>query len=147
MANDEKSIINLTNLDVSFALDGKTYKFNVNNMKRNQTTAAGIPIYVVDAYEQKTGRRAVVDLGADWTVRGLIVDTSFTLRNKIADAKEFYLSKYAVLGWQWTDEGLPNAIMDYESSVPLSDFTEDDWKVCDENGWKRAEVEELCRED
>ena len=138
----------ITRFEVTFVLDeGTTWKFDAAEIKRDLTDGGGEPIYSAMAYEQKTGRRAAVNLGADWTVRGLIVDTSFTLRNKIADAKESYLSKYTVLGWKWTDEGLPYAIMDYESSVPLSDFTEDDWKVCDENGWNRAEVEELCKED
>ena len=139
----------ITKFDVNFVLDdGTSWKFNAAEIKRNQTDGAGVPLFAVYAYEQKTGRRAAVNLGADWTVRSLIVDASFTLRNKIADAKAFYLNHYGRLEhWQWMDEGLPNAILDYASSVPVSDFTEDDWKVCEENNLNRADVENLCKED
>ena len=139
----------ITKFEVTFVLDdGTTWKFDASEIKRTTMTGFDEPIYSAPAYDQKTGRRGVVNLGSDWTVRGLIVDAGFTLRNKIADAKEFYIKKYGCLSnWYWEDEGLPYAIMDYESSVPVSDFTEDDWKVCEENGWNRAEVEDLCKED
>ena len=138
----------ITKFEVTFALDDRTtWMFDASNIKRDLTDGAGEPIYSATAYEKKTGRRAVVNLGSDWTVRGLIVDAGFTLRNKIADAKEEYEKHSDSPGWYWKDEGLPYAIMDYESSVPVSDFTEDDWKVCEENGWNRAEVEDLCKED
>lgn len=139
----------ITKFEVTFALDdGTIWKFDASNIKRDLTDGGGEPIYSATAYEQKTGRRGVVNLGSDWTVRGLIVDSSFTLRNKIADAKRYYLERYLRLEhWQWIDEGLPHAIMDYASSVPISDFTEDDWKVVEENGWTRADAEELCKED
>ena len=40
-----------------------------------------------------------------------------TLRKKIEESKAWYLQRYGVLDWQWEDEGLPYAIMDYHSSV------------------------------
>ena len=37
--------------------------------------------------------------------------------------------------------------MDYHSSVGSTlDFSEDDWKVCEENGWSKDEVLILCDE-
>lgn len=143
MTNNVKCI---ADLNVSFELDGKTYKFNTSDMSRNLSDGTGNPIYSAQATDQY-GRHAALDLGTDWTVRHLFIDNSFTLRNKIADAKEEYAKHGKSDGWHWKDEGLPYAIMDYESSVGLADFTEDDWKVCEENGWTRAEVEELCKED
>lgn len=63
-----------------------------------------------------------------------------TLRKKIEESKAWYLQRYGVLDWQWEDEGLPYAIMDYHSSVGSTlDFSEDDWKACEENGWSKAE--------
>ena len=51
-----------------------------------------------------------------------------TLRKKIEESKAWYLQRYGVLDWQWEDEGLPYAIMDYHSSVGSTmDFSEDDW--------------------
>ena len=72
---------------------------------------------------------------------------AFTLRNKIEESKAYYLEHYGTLNWQWYDEGLPYAIMDYESSVGLEDFTDDDWAAAEENGWDRAHVEFLCAND
>ncbi len=145
MANNVKCI---TDLNVSFELDGKTYYFNVADMNRNTTDGGGNPIFSEVAYEKDTGRRCVVNLGSDWTVRNLFMDTGFNLRSKIADGKEWHLKKYGELNWHWYDEGLPNAILDYHSSIgSTEDFTAADWRVCKENGWTRAEVEELCKDD
>lgn len=70
-----------------------------------------------------------------------------TLREKIEESKAWYLQRYGVLDWQWEDEGLPYAIMDYHSSVGSTlDFSEDDWKACEENGWSRDEILILCDE-
>ena len=70
-----------------------------------------------------------------------------TLRKKIEESKAWYLQRYGVLDWQWEDEGLPYAIMDYHSSVGSTlDFSEDDWKACEENGWSKYEVLILCDE-
>lgn len=143
MASSMKGI---TNLDVSFELDGKTYHFNVHDMKRDLLDGSGNPIYSVLAVDQY-GRHGTVCLGADWTVNHLFMSDGFTLRNKIADGKEWHLKHFGELNWQWYDEGLPNAILDYHSSKgSTEDFTGDDWKVCKENGLTRAEVEELCKE-
>lgn len=43
--------------------------------------------------------------------------SAFTLRNKIEESKAMYLERRGKLDWQWTDEGLPYAIMDYHSCV------------------------------
>lgn len=94
---------------------------------------------------ERTGDR-IEDYGEHWYIVSKLA--AFTLRNKIAEAKSFYWNKYGKLDWQWTNEGLPNAVLDYHSSKGGTvDFTEDDWKVCEENGWTRAEVEALCKED
>lgn len=54
--------------------------------------------------------------------------SAFTLRNKIEESKAMYLERCGKLDWQWTDEGLPYAIMDYHSCVgSILDFTDDDW--------------------
>lgn len=75
------------------------------------------------------------------------MEKEFTLRNKIEEAKAEYLKRYQMLDWQWTDEGLPWAIQDYHSSKgSVMDFTEDDWRVCKENGWTLNEVCALCNE-
>jgi hypothetical protein len=76
--------------------------------------------------------------------------SAFTLRNKIEESKAMYLERRGKLDWQWTDEGLPYAIMDYHSCVgSVLDFTDDDWQVAEENGFSREEVITLCedRED
>mgnify|MGYP000162264710 FL=1 len=76
--------------------------------------------------------------------------SAYTLRNKIEESRRWYMEKYKRLGWQWTDEGLPYAIMDYHSCVgSVLDFTDDDWQVAEENGFSRDEVITLCedRED
>lgn len=76
--------------------------------------------------------------------------SAYTLRNKIEEIRRWYMEKYKRLGWQWTDEGLPYAIMDYHSCVgSVLDFTDDDWQVAEENGFSRDEVITLCedRED
>lgn len=76
--------------------------------------------------------------------------SAYTLRNKIEESRRWYMEKYKRLGWQWTDEGLPHAIMDYHSCVgSVLDFTDDDWQVAEENGFSRDEVITLCedRED
>jgi len=72
---------------------------------------------------------------------------AFTLRNKIKESKAWYMKKYGTLYWRWYDEGLPWAIQDYESSVGLEDFTDDDWAAAEENGLNRAQVEYLCSND
>ena len=74
--------------------------------------------------------------------------SAYTLRNE--ESRRWYMEKYKRLGWQWTDEGLPYAIMDYHSCVgSVLDFTDDDWQVAEENGFSRDEVITLCedRED
>lgn len=77
--------------------------------------------------------------------RGKIMD-SFTLRNKIEEAKAEYQEDGGP-DWRWTDEGLPYAIMDYHGSKgSVMDFTEDDWHVCKENGFSIEEVCRLCDE-
>jgi len=76
--------------------------------------------------------------------------SAYTLRSKIEESRRWYMEKYKRLGWQWTDEGLPYAIMDYHSCVgSVLDFTDDDWQVAEENGFSRDEVITLCedRED
>lgn len=70
-----------------------------------------------------------------------------TLRKKIEESKAWYLQRYGVLDWQWEDEGLPYSITDYHSSIGSTlDFSDDDWKVCEENGWSRDEILILCDE-
>lgn len=44
-----------------------------------------------------------------------------TLRKKIEESKTWYLQRYGVLDWQWEDEGLPYAIMDYHVDENDSD--------------------------
>lgn len=61
-----------------------------------------------------------------------------TLREKIEESKAWYLQKYGALDWRWTDEGLPIG--------STLDFSDDDWKVCEENGWSRDEILILCDE-
>lgn len=76
--------------------------------------------------------------------------SAYTLRNKIEESRRWYMEKSKRLGWQWTDEGLPYAIMDYHSCVgSILDFTDDDWQAAEENGFSREEVITLCedRED
>ena len=73
--------------------------------------------------------------------------SAYTLRNKIEESRRWYMEKYKRLGWQWTDEGLPYAIMDYHSCVgSVLDFTDDDWQVAEENGFSREEVITLCED-
>lgn len=73
--------------------------------------------------------------------------SAYTLRNKIEESRRWYMEKYKRLGWQWTDEGLPYAIMDYHSCVgSVLDFTDDDWQVAEENGFSRDEVITLCED-
>lgn len=73
--------------------------------------------------------------------------SAYTLRNKIEESRRWYMEKYKRLGWQWTDEGLPYAIMDYHSCVgSILDFTDDDWQVAEENGFSREEVITLCED-
>lgn len=68
-----------------------------------------------------------------------------TLRNELAKSQQWHREHYGVLGWQWTDEGIPYAILDYHSGVGSTfDFTDDDWAAAEECGWSREEVEELC---
>ena len=63
-----------------------------------------------------------------------------TLREKIEESKALYLQR-------WTDEGLPYSITDYHSSIGSTlDFSDDDWKVCEENGWSKDEILILCDE-
>ena len=70
-----------------------------------------------------------------------------TLREKIEESKAWYLQKYGALDWRWTDEGLPYSITDYHSSIGSTlDFSDDYWKVCEENGWSRDEILILCDE-
>lgn len=78
--------------------------------------------------------------------RGKIMD-SFTLRNKIEEAKAEYQKRYNNPDWRWTSEGMSYVIQDYHSSKgSVMDFIEDDWKVCKEYGWMLDEVCMLCNE-
>lgn len=62
--------------------------------------------------------------------------------------KAEYQENYGDLDWRWTDEGLPYTIQDYHGSKgSVMDFTEDDWRVCKENGWTLDEVCHLCDEE
>lgn len=72
---------------------------------------------------------------------------AFTLRNQIEESKATYTEEHGKLDWQWYDEELPWTIQDYESSVGLEDFTDDDWAAAEENGLNRAQVEYLCSND
>lgn len=72
----------------------------------------------------------------------------FCLRNIINQNRQWYSQHYNGLNWQWYDEGIPYAILDYYGSVgSLLDFTEDDWAACRENGWSFGEIAELCEDD
>ena len=142
----ENNVESFVNFNVSFELDGTTYKFNASDIKRDKTDGAGNPMYFVQTTDQY-GRHGTAFLNPDWTINNLFVDSKFTLRNKIAYAKEFYIKKYGKLGGNWAGEGCLNTIMDYASSVPVEDFTADDWQICEENDWSRAVIEDLCKED
>lgn len=73
--------------------------------------------------------------------------SGFTLRNKIEEAKAIYLKRDRKLDWQWTDEGLPYAIMDCHSCIgSVLDFTDDDWQAAEENGFSRSDVIALCED-
>ena len=41
---------------------------------------------------------------------------SKTLKQAVEENKAFYLKKYGELNWQWYDEGVVNAMLDYLSS-------------------------------
>ena len=41
---------------------------------------------------------------------------SKTLKQAVEENKAFYLEKYGELNWQWYDEGIVNAMLDYLSS-------------------------------
>ncbi len=70
---------------------------------------------------------------------------NITLRDAIAEAKAEYRKRYDKLDWRFTDEGLPYAIQDYNSSIgSVMDFTPDDWLACKENGWGLDEICQLC---
>lgn len=76
------------------------------------------------------------------------MEKEFTLRNKIEESRAWHLQHFGELNWQWTDEGLPNAILDYHSSKgSVLDFTADDEAVCMENGWTMEEVIDLCERE
>lgn len=76
------------------------------------------------------------------------MEHKFCLRNKIDESKAWYLRKYGKLDWQWYDEGLIYAVMDYHSCKgSLLNFTEDDWLAAEENGLTRAKVEYICEEE
>ena len=65
----------------------------------------------------------------------------FTLRSTIERNKKFYLDRYGKLDWQWTDE-------DYHSCKgSIEDFTDDDWKVVEENGLTKEQVVEFCESE
>lgn len=71
-----------------------------------------------------------------------------TLRDWIAEEKQWYSKKYGGIDWHWTSEGSAWAIQDYCSSIgSLLDFTEDDFAAAAEEGWRRDEVRRLCEED
>lgn len=73
--------------------------------------------------------------------------STFTLRNKIDEAREEYLARYGELDWKWADEGFPYTITRYHGSVgSVMDFTADDWCVCKENGWMLDDICILCGE-
>ena len=73
---------------------------------------------------------------------------NFTLRKKIEEEKAWCLQHFGKLDWRWTDEALPWTIMEYHGGIgSTADFTEDDWQAAEENGFSRAEVIDLCRED
>lgn len=73
---------------------------------------------------------------------------SFTLRTTIERNKNFYLDRCGKLDWQWEDEGLIWAIQDYHSCKgSVDDFTDDDWKVVEENGLTKEEVKQFCESD
>lgn len=103
--------------------------------------------------EAPTSADALRLAGLDWEVKQRNIqvcggcDRMKTLREKIEESKAWYLQKYGALDWRWTDEGLPYSITDYHSSIGSTlDFSDDDWKVCEENGWSRDEILILCDE-
>lgn len=70
----------------------------------------------------------------------------FTLRSTIERNQKFYLDRYGQSNGQWTDEWLAWAIQDYHSCKgSLEDFTDDDWKVIEENGLTKEKVKELLQ--
>ena len=73
---------------------------------------------------------------------------AFTLRRLMEENKAWYLQRHGKLNWRWHDEGLPYTILDWHSCTgSLDDFSADDFLVCEENGWTRAELEELCENE
>lgn len=70
---------------------------------------------------------------------------SVTLRTTIEKSRQWYLERLGRLDWQWEDEGLIWTIQDYHSyKGSLENFTDDDWKVVEENGLTKEEVKQFC---
>lgn len=70
-----------------------------------------------------------------------------SLRNYVEDAKQWHINKYDELNWQWYDEGLIYSICDYESSVPIEDWTNDDFEYLKEWKLTREDIESILLRD
>lgn len=72
--------------------------------------------------------------------------SDFTLRNKIAEAKADFHPKGG--RDEYWSETLAWTLQDYHGSRgSVLDFTDDDWRVCKENGLTLEEVLTLCDEE
>ena len=70
-----------------------------------------------------------------------------SLHNYVEGDKQWYLNKYGKLGWEWYDEGLIYTICEYASSVPMEDWTEDDFEYRKEWELTKEDIESILLED
>ena len=69
------------------------------------------------------------------------------LRKYIERAKKESIKRHQEFGWFWETEELAWAIQEYEGSVGIENFTEDDWAAAKDNDFTMEEVLELCKLD
>lgn len=70
-----------------------------------------------------------------------------SLRNYVEGAKQWHIDKYDELNWQWYDEGLIYSICDYASSVPIEDWTDDDFGYLKEWDLTKEDIKNILLED
>ena len=70
-----------------------------------------------------------------------------SLRNFVEGAKQWYIDKYGDLDWRWFDEGLIYTIGNYDSSVPISEWTDDDFEYLKKWELTKEDIKSILLED